>query len=60
MLTRNRRRRPDPRAAEIAADDFFLVREDVERAYDLIAVCTAQGCRPDVPDSKCLDSCVTN
>jgi SAM-dependent methyltransferase len=40
MLTRNRRRRPDPRAAEVAADDFFLVREDVERAYDLIAVCT--------------------
>jgi SAM-dependent methyltransferase len=40
MLTRNRRRRPDPRVEEIAADDFFLARENVERAYDLIAVCT--------------------
>jgi len=39
MLTRARRRAPDPRAAEIAPEDFELRREGVERAFDLVAVC---------------------
>jgi len=39
MLTRNRRRRPDPRAAEVTAGDFHLSPDEVERAFDLIAVC---------------------
>jgi SAM-dependent methyltransferase len=37
MLTRNRR--ADPRAQALTPEDFFLVRSDVERAYDLVAVC---------------------
>ena len=39
MLTRNRRRAPDPRAAEITPDDFHLSARDVDRAFDLVAVC---------------------
>ncbi len=40
LLTRNRRGAPDPRAAAIGPEDFFLSPEDVERAFDLVAVCT--------------------
>ncbi len=39
LLTRYRRRRPDPRAAVIGPEDFELRAERVERAFDLIAVC---------------------
>jgi SAM-dependent methyltransferase len=39
LLTRYRRRRPDPHAGEIAPEDFELRAERVERAFDLIAVC---------------------
>jgi SAM-dependent methyltransferase len=39
MLTRNRKRSPDPRAAAIGPEDFALVHEGVERAFDLVAVC---------------------
>jgi SAM-dependent methyltransferase len=39
MLTRNRRKSADPRAAAITLDDFELRSEGVERAFDLIAVC---------------------
>jgi SAM-dependent methyltransferase len=39
MLTRNRRRTADPRAAAITPADFELRSEGVERAFDLIAVC---------------------
>jgi SAM-dependent methyltransferase len=38
LLTRNRRE-ADPRALAITQDDFFLTREDVRSAYDLVAVC---------------------
>ncbi len=43
LLTRNRRGAPDPRAAAIGPEDFSLSAEDVERAFDLVAVCTAPG-----------------
>jgi SAM-dependent methyltransferase len=39
LLTRYRRRRPDPLAGEIAPEDFELRAEGVERAFDLFAVC---------------------
>jgi SAM-dependent methyltransferase len=39
MLTRNRRKAPDPRAAEITAGDFHLSAQRVEQAFDLVAVC---------------------
>jgi SAM-dependent methyltransferase len=39
MLTRSRRAAPDPRAAEITPEDFHLGDRDVERAFDLVAVC---------------------
>ena len=39
LLTRYRRRRPDPRAGEIGPEDFHLRAECVHRAFDLIAVC---------------------
>jgi SAM-dependent methyltransferase len=39
MLTRNRRADPDPRAAEIGPEDFHLGDRDLERAFDLVAVC---------------------
>jgi SAM-dependent methyltransferase len=39
MLTRSRRRAPDPRAAGIAPEDFHMSDERVERAFDLVAVC---------------------
>jgi SAM-dependent methyltransferase len=39
LLTRYRRRRSDPRAAEIGPEDFELRAERVERAFDLVAVC---------------------
>ncbi|MEA2226864.1 MAG: hypothetical protein QOF04_494 [Solirubrobacteraceae bacterium] len=39
LLTRNRVRSPDPRAAAIAPEDFELRTEDVEAAFDLVAVC---------------------
>jgi hypothetical protein len=38
LLTRNRRE-ADPRALAIMPEDFFLVREHVETAFDLVAVC---------------------
>lgn len=41
MLTRNRRRAADPRALEIAPEDFELRSDNIERAFDLIAVCRA-------------------
>jgi SAM-dependent methyltransferase len=44
MLTRSRARAPDPRAAAIVPEDFRLVREDVDAAFDLVAVC--RGPRP--------------
>jgi SAM-dependent methyltransferase len=39
LLTRYRRRRPDPRAGDIGPEDFELRAERVERAFDLVAVC---------------------
>lgn len=39
MLTRNRRRNPDPRALEITPEDFELRAGEPERAFDLVAVC---------------------
>ena len=39
MLTRNRRKRPDPRAAAITPEDFHLVRDRVDAAFDLVAIC---------------------
>jgi SAM-dependent methyltransferase len=39
LLTCYRRRRPDPRAAEIRPEDFELRADRVERAFDLVAVC---------------------
>jgi SAM-dependent methyltransferase len=39
MLTRTRRREPDPRAAEITPEDFWLSAQEVETAFDLVAVC---------------------
>ncbi|MGI8506721.1 MAG: class I SAM-dependent methyltransferase [Solirubrobacteraceae bacterium] len=38
MLSRSRRR-PDPVASSISADDFSLSADQVQRAYDLVAVC---------------------
>ncbi len=49
MLTRSRRR-ADPRALEIAPEDFQLRRDDVERAFDLIAVC--RGAPPPAAGSR--------
>lgn len=40
-LTAERRRDPDPRAAEITPGDFRLGREDVDAALDVVAVCRA-------------------
>jgi SAM-dependent methyltransferase len=42
-LTRSRVGDADPRAAAVTADDFRLVTENVDRAYDLVAVCVAPG-----------------
>ncbi len=41
LLTRSRAGAPDPRAAAITPDDFFLVDDPaaVARAFDLVAVC---------------------
>jgi hypothetical protein len=39
LLTRYRRRRPDPCAGQIGPEDFELRAERVERAFDLVAVC---------------------
>ncbi len=39
LLTRNRRRAPDPRAAVITPEDFHLSGDRVEEAFDLVAVC---------------------
>jgi SAM-dependent methyltransferase len=39
MLTRSRRKRPDPRAAAIVPEDFHLVRDRVDAAFDLVAIC---------------------
>ena len=39
LLTRHPRTRPDPRAGGIGSEDFELRADDVERAFDLIAVC---------------------
>ncbi len=39
LLTRNRRRAPDPRAAAITPEDFHLSPERVDEAFDLVAVC---------------------
>jgi SAM-dependent methyltransferase len=39
MLTRNRKQTPDPRAAEITAEDFHLSADGVEKAFDLVAIC---------------------
>ena len=41
MLTRNRRRTADPRALEITPEDFELRSDNIEQAFDLIAVCRA-------------------
>lgn len=38
-LTAERRRDPDPRAAEITPEDFRLGREDVDAALDVVALC---------------------
>lgn len=38
LLTRNRRD-VDPRALEITPDDFSLSADDVDKAFDLVAVC---------------------
>ena len=40
LLTRSRRKKADPRALEITPDDFWLSGEDVDAAFDLVAVCT--------------------
>jgi SAM-dependent methyltransferase len=39
LLTRYRRRRPDPRVGGIVPGDFELRAERVESAFDLVAVC---------------------
>jgi SAM-dependent methyltransferase len=39
LLTRYRRRRPDPRVGGIVPEDFELRAERVESAFDLVAVC---------------------
>ena len=39
LLTRNRRRAPDPRAAAITPEDFELGAAGVDRAFDLVAIC---------------------
>ncbi len=52
MLGRNRRC-ADPLAAAISPDDFFLATEDVERAFDLVAVCRRP--RTDTPRSGAVD-----
>jgi SAM-dependent methyltransferase len=39
LLTVNRVDRPDPRAEAITPEDFELRAEDVDAAYDLVAVC---------------------
>ena len=39
LLTVNRVDSPDPRAAAITPDDFELRGEDIDAAYDLVAVC---------------------
>ena len=39
LLTRSRVGAPDPRAADIAPEDFRLSGEEVELAFDLVAVC---------------------
>jgi SAM-dependent methyltransferase len=39
LLTVNRVGRPDPRAEAITPEDFDLRGEDVDAAYDLVAVC---------------------
>ncbi len=38
-LTAERRRDPDPRAADITPQDFHIGREAVDRALDVVAVC---------------------
>lgn len=38
-LTAERRKDPDPRAADITPQDFRIGREDVDRALDVVAVC---------------------
>ena len=39
LLTRNRRRAADPRAAAITPEDFHLSGDRVDEAFDLVAVC---------------------
>ena len=39
LLTRSRKRKADPRALEITPEDFWLSDQDVDEAFDLVAVC---------------------
>ncbi len=41
LLLRGHRRTADPRATEIAPEDFFLAETRLETALDVVAVCTA-------------------
>ena len=41
LLLRRNRRAPDPRAAAITTDDFFLADDDLDAALDLCAICHA-------------------